>query len=276
MADEVISVGKVDSLPGKRKFHKDGGNSSTTYYHSGDFASMSTLYNQYFTNGYAVDLEEDDAEVWNLTATIAFDQSSEVPTPGGGGTNEIPEISWDLVDKVENKSILDVDTPLINAIPNFCAKLINDAIQAKKEEVLTNGLNFFYKNGRITRGTYEASLYAYHHMAAGMRSVAIYSPVLTKYAVTSKSWVINWSNQNKGRIFSTDTLINSEAVDPRLWSVLPRYVFVPSGPEDLYIPKAYGWLKGGVRSQVSNNGRNIVTQVWEYGLYPTMIYGLPL
>lgn len=46
---------------------------------------MSALYNQYYANGYVVDLEEDEAETWNLTATIAVDLSAEDPAPGGGG-----------------------------------------------------------------------------------------------------------------------------------------------------------------------------------------------
>lgn len=277
MADEVISVGKTDSLQGKRKYHKDQNGSSTTITHTGDLANMSSLYNQYYANGYVVDLEEDEAETWNLTATIAVDLSTQEPTPGGGGgTNEVPEISWDLDDKVENKSILDVDNYIVNLIPNFAAKLINDALQAKKEDVLLNGLNLYYKNGQISAASREAAIYIYHHMATGMKTVPVLVPVLTKYAVTSRSWIINWSNQNKGKIYSTNTLINSEAVDPRLWQVLPQDVYIPSGGEDFYIPKAYGWLKGGVRSQVSNNGRNIVTQTWEYGLYPTLIFGNPI
>ncbi len=267
--------GNITLLSGSAKYHSDPSNSSTTVAYTGDFANLAVKYAVFKSGGWTVDLESGEAGIWTLNATYPIDLVNNEPGTGGNGT-EVPEISWDLTDKVENKSALDVDNATVNLIPSYAAKLINDAITAKKEEVLLNGLALYLKNHTINAATYQACVFVYHHMAAGIKTIPLLQPVLTKNAVSSKSWIIDWSEEHKGRIFSTDTLINAESVDPRLWNVLPRDVYTPSGNDDLFIPKAYGWLKGGVRSQVSNHGKNVVNQSWEYGLWPILYFGTPL
>lgn len=272
----IVPVGKVDFALGKVKYHSDPSNSSTTVSWMGDFGNMLTYYNDLRAVGWTCDLEQDDADVWNLTATYPITLTGY--DPGTGAGTEVPEITWDLTDKVANKSLLDLDNETVKLIPNYVATLINDTLHTKKKDILIGDLSRLKNTGKITETQHDAALYVYQHMAVGIKTHPVYVPVLTKTAVSSNTWVINFNQQNKGKIYSTETLIQAENVDVRLRNILPRDVFIqsPVSKGDVAIPKAYGWLKGETKTQLGPKGRSIVTQTWEYGLWPTLTVGNPL
>lgn len=273
MSDIIVSQGQITNITGKVSYSHDSNGDTTTWTYQGAFNDMATQYDIFRFYKWNADLQQDDAGVWNLTVNFPFDARN-----GADPSSEVPSINWDLIYETENKSILDVDNATVNLVTSISAKAISDAIKEGKEEIVTNRLNLLASTGKITQDNKNASLVLYHHMKAGVKTIPIDVPILQKSAVTSNNWQINWSQANRGRIYSTNSLISSEQIDQRLLSTLQQFqdVYTPNGSADKFIPKAYGWKKGSPKTSLGSNNRNQVSQQWTYGLWPTVFFGTPL
>jgi hypothetical protein len=89
----------------------------------------------------------------------------------------------------------------------------------------------------------------------------------------SNNWAVPASLVNVGLVLSTATLSTFEGVPAGLLFNLPNLT-LPAAFQNISL--AYGWLKNEPTIQQIALRKWQIVQEWEYGLWPTSIFGSPL
>lgn len=194
----------------------------------------------------------------NPNATIRF----EVPgqPDNGGPPSETPTLVWELLASVVEIDILDSDVQVV-------ANLGIDEIEKIRTALLTG--NDQYSNMPAMSGT---TLSIYKLMQSGLRNIRVNLPTLKVSKLVSGSYPVQAALTNVGRIISPATLQVQEAIPYTLFQ-LPA--FTPSTAKAA-LGFTYAWYKKFPSVQQSGGNKWNVSQEWEYGLWPTLIYGAAL
>ena len=266
-----LTQGNVSNIEGTTTYNHDTNGWSTTFERTGYQDQLAPLELLWAGYDARTTLEQTgDGDTWHLTAVFAFDTRQ-----GDSPTNTEPQVIWNIKDVETNISLLDIDVPVNSFITATGAKLIQSALKDNNKSILENGLKLLLTKGKTTQDEINCCYIAYEHMAKGMKTLPSYYKVLVKSAVASTQWEINWSNEHVGELYSTTTLKNEENVPQALWKVLPDKTYTTPTNQSAYLNYTYGWLKGGVNTDLTSLGRCKITQQWTYGLWPVLYLGRP-
>lgn len=213
---------------------------------SGPKEAVRGLINQMATLGWTFVYECDQSPI----ATIQFDSSAE---PTGGGT-ETPTLVWEYFSNRLEIDILEADIANVNSISEDELRLIRKHIQDPEEA-----------SPALTTSN---AIDLYLLMLKGVRSVRVNVPTLRVSKLVSNTYAVQASQTNVGRIISSATLSSQESVPTRLF-VLPSTASTKTGFVN-------GWYKNFPNIIQSTAGRWQISQEWEYGLWPTFLYGAAL
>lgn len=268
----IVSVGQVRNIPGKRTIVFDGTGWTTTYITTGEFDELNALANSYVDLKWHATLEEEDANTWVLTTVIPYKADD-----GPDVTVEVPQIQWDLKYNEVSKPLLEVDNVVVNMITDISARVIQEGLKENNESIVINGLGRLKTAGKITENERLASLNIFHHMMAGWKTWPVNVPYLVKSTVASSQWELDWTQSNIGRIYTTNSLLTNEAIDTRLINTIQtNFNQTFTNASNAVIIKAYGWYKGAPQTTATTYGRVVYNQQWTYGLWPTVISQPPI
>jgi hypothetical protein len=184
-------------------------------------------------------------------ATIQFDSAG---APQGGG-NETPTLVWEYFANRVEIDILEADISAINSISEEELIAIRQHIASPVE-------------GSSPALVDPNAIDLYALMLKGVRHFRIFSPTLRRSKLVSDTYAVQASQANVGSIITSGTLATQEDVPTRLFA-LPSAVSSKTG-------FVYGFYKNFPSIQQSGVGRWQVSQEWDFGLWPTFLYGAAL
>jgi hypothetical protein len=200
------------------------------------------------------------------------------PVFGGGGTVEQPINQWEFFAAEAEKDLLDakVESNIIGTLSDATRQMIYNAIHFASDTsaqpdpaAATNPANATYW-AKITNTTERTNAQAvYNLMKDGVRSFPVDVPTLRHTQIVSNRWAIKVSLTNVRKIISTASLISLEAIPSAILFNLPNDT---SSVTD----KKYGWRKKFPNVQQVANLKFQLVQEWQYGLWPTVLFGQPI
>lgn len=190
---------------------------------------------------------------------------------------EVPVESWELLPGAVEKDFLESDIAL-------CENILSDEAHPDKQAI-RDGIENRQKKPPAFKGTginLAAAQAAYDLMLGGVRATKVFAPTLKHTYVVSNVYAVRFANTNVKRIISTATLLTIESVPGSFLLSLntPPYTDVSTRPGKNFAPYntglVYGWYKSPPTLQTTANNRLQISQEWEFGLWPTMVYGTAL
>jgi len=216
----------------------------------GPKAAVRALLNQLAGLGYSFVFQCNQSP----KATVQYET---VGVPGGPGTGgeETPTLNWEYFANQFEIDVLETDRAAIIGISEGDKRKIRDAIAAPDPDTAPN----------LTGN----ALTVYQLMLGGQRSVRLNVPNLRVSKLVSGSYPVKASLTNVGAIITTNTLIIQEAIPSTILFNLPNLSTTKSG-------FAYAWYKKHPNVQQAGGIKWNISQEWEYGLWPTFVYGTAL
>ena len=244
--------------------------------------------------GFPYDYESSFGKT-RLVIHYPFDFSAQ-GAPGGSTPETSVESLWEMFDQKVEKDFLSADMPIgsIGAIDSNDAYLIRTAQQQSQQGLVisapqtpldgtswfedpvdANGQTLTFNGGADVPaavnpyGCYSLLLL----VLRGQSSFPVFAPVLRWTQTVTSQYAIQASLLNARNIISTATMYTLESIPSGLLFSLPNDSNPPTQfiqtPGDL----VYGWFKDfPTIRQIARLKWNIV-QEWQYGLWPTVIYG---
>lgn len=200
--------------------------------------------------------------------TYTCDQSPKASitysTPGliepGGGT-ETPTLVWEYLANIFEIDILEADVAGINTISSENRRVLRDAI-ANPDPDADPDFDPTDPQILVVQDLYDL-------MLGGVRSFRVNVPTLKRSALVSGSYGVQASLSNVGRIITTATLQTQENIPATILFSLPSFTTTKPG-------FVYAWYKKHPNVQQAGGNKWQVSQEWEYGLWPTLLYGAAL
>jgi hypothetical protein len=211
----------------------------------GPKAGVKAILNQLAAQGLSFRYTSDQSP----HAQVVFGNPGEV-LPGVG---EVPQTVWEVFGGGGEIDILEADVTACNALSDEERRTIREAINSPVE-------------GQSPALTTSEAIGVYKVMLSGVRSFRVNVPSLRVSKVVSGNYGVVASLTNVGRVISTGTLRIQEAVPNTLLVNLPAYT---SGKTDF----GYGWYKNHPTVQQVGGNKYNVNQQWDFGIWPTLLYG---
>jgi hypothetical protein len=196
----------------------------------------------------------------------------------GGGTVEQPIDQWEFFAAEAEKDLLDakVESNIIGTLTDAARRMIYNAVHFVSDTsdqpdpaAATNPANATYW-AKITNTTERANAQTiYNLMKDGVRSFPVDVPTLRHTQTVSNRWAIKVSLTNVRKIISTGSLISLEAIPSAILFNLPN-------DASTFSDKKYGWRKKFPNVQQVANLKFQLVQEWQYGLWPTVLFGNPI
>jgi hypothetical protein len=199
------------------------------------------------SKGYDWQIEEGPGP----TATLEFTTPTLTSEPGG----ENPVDTWELLPGEVEKDVMEANLALLNSISADEKRMIRDAIQNPTP-------------GESPALTTTNAIDLYLLMLSGLRAVRVFAPVLRRTRTVSSSYGIPQANTNVGRLLSNSTVANEGIPSGFLLGF--DGVYATGSARTGYV---YGWYKKPPTLQKSWGTRIQISQEWEFGFWPTLIYG---
>lgn len=196
--------------------------------------------------GYEVQIDHGPGRVSTVRGQIGVNEEL-------GG--EEPVNLWEIQPITYTKDILESDLALVDALTDNEVQGIRSAIQNPDP-------------ANIPALTGDAQT-IYDLMKLGVRDVKKFTVTLRHTQTVSNNWAVPLSLTNVNQIISTDTLISQEGPPGWIADSMPSVVSTRAG-------LSYGWFKSFPTITVVSYNRTQLVQEWEYGLWSTFIYGVPL
>lgn len=217
----------------------------------GTHAAIYSKYNECVLGGGVSSVKEGYG-VHELTARFAIQQDT------GDGTTETPINNWEFFASHVEKDILEADIPAIESLSaNDKTKLRN----LMQNPPATSADIPSFDSGNATT--------LYGLIRNGLRSIRVNAPALRHTQTVSNQYTVRAALTNVGKILSSSTLATVEAIPTSVLFNMPADSSNRAG-------LAYGWMKLHPTVRVSAKQKLQIEQEWEYGLWPTIIYGTPL
>lgn len=171
------------------------------------------------------------------------------------GSAEIPIDTWEFFANHAEKDVLEADNSAINAL---------NADDKKQIKYLLANPPASEDDIPAWKTDTGSALYAL--MESGMRTVRVNAPVLRHTQTVSNIYTVKAAITNVGRIFSTATLATFENIPGTVLFNLPNDVSARTG-------LSYGWFKTHPTVRAAARNKMQIELEYEYGLWPTLIYG---
>lgn len=217
---------------------------SGTWGISGPKEAVRAQLNSLAALGYSINFRTDQ----NPLAEIQYSTPGTV-TPGGP---EVPTLQWEFFANVAEIDVLETDIALVAGLTKNEITGIRSGLASPDpadQPALTGNAESIYVL-----------------MQAGVRSFRVNLPTLRVSKLVSGSYPVKASMTNVGRIISTGTLGVQESIPNTILFELPDYSSDKTG-------FSYAWYKSHPSVQQAGGNRWNVSQQWEYGLWPTILYG---
>jgi hypothetical protein len=192
-------------------------------------------------------------------ASIRYETNGR-PEPGGSGV-ETPSLVWEYLANVAEIDVLEADIAGINGISAENRRVIRDAIALPDPD---NAPDFDPTDPNIL-----SAQDIYDLMLKGVRSFRVNVPTLKRSALVSGSYGVQASLSNVGSIITPATLTIQENIPGTILFSLPTFSSTKAG-------FVYAWYKKHPQVQQAGGNKWSVSQEWEYGLWPTLLYGTAL
>ncbi len=180
---------------------------------------------------------------------------------------EAPQIIWEVRWSPVEKDILRSEAALA----------LSDKERKVLRSYIANPEKFEFKSPAITS---DAGLQIYETIKSGETSVRQFVPTLTRTITMATPSLAFVAVQNLGKIFRTPSLYGGEGLLPSDFVFpLPNAVDPPSviDPDvGVAIRRHFGWMKSQMDGTRTAYQKTAVVQGYEYGLWPEVIYGMPL
>jgi len=208
-----------------------------------------------------------------LSQLLAFGYSYEV-TPGAEGAYTIVEASkdtnpngetetteplaeiWERESVATEKDILQSDLLTVNSILPYRKLLIQKCIDDKTDI-----------DGSLT-ATEEIAVY--NLMAAGVKSVRVFSPVVRRTRITASTYAVKASDTNMGKILSTTQMTTLENAPSTVLFNLPATAAQNTGVNG--VGRRSGWFKKPARVSQQGDGRWQIVQEYDYDYWSEFLY----
>lgn len=213
-------------------------------------------------SGWATDLhcrnQEQGSPEWELIATIGLSW-------GATQIQDNPVAVWELISNKVEKDFLNAQNALVASLTQTDQAILKSYIdnpQFPAPTIATLSTTAPY-SGLSTQGITAMTL-----ILLGVTSQKIFQPVLKETQTTSNIYAIAASFDNVGQIISTATLSSS----------LPNALAftMPPDPVNGKSGFAYGWLKNYPNVTVSAFNKTQIIQEYEFGLWNTTMYNVPI
>ena len=107
-------------------------------------------------------------------------------------------------------------------------------------------------------------------MKEGVSHVQVHQPILRHTSTVSANYQVAASLDSVERIISTATLGTAESIPNWIYQSMPNY----AQPSDSRFK--FGWYKNPPNITVISFSRTQISQEWQFGLWPVLIYGVLL
>ena len=176
----------------------------------------------------------------------------------------MPVDNWEFHASHVEKDVLEADVEVINNISDANKVVIRDLI-ANPPKITEDPLLLFDPDDPCS----EDAFAVYVLMMNGLRAIRVNAPVLRRTRTVSNMYVIKAALTNVGKILSTATLMTFEDIPATVMFNLPTETSKRTGLK-------YGWFKMHPTVRAAARQKMVIELEYEYGLWPTIIYGEPI
>lgn len=225
--------------------------------HKGTEAQIRGLLPGIEAAGGDYDVEQLPGDIWRVTANYG-----NAETGGGSASGSQITETWELAPK-------DASKPILQSYHSLVAGLTQPQIDQIRAEVDDPG-----KTAANTTLTGN-SLILFKLMRAGVESTEVEQPVLVHSWNVPYQVVLGYAYANVGRLFSNSTLFSSEGVPGYLRSSISAWTSNFSNPTygTGRINLVFGWKKRAPTQRIAINKGLEFQQTFEFGLWPTDMFG---
>lgn len=183
-------------------------------------------------------------------ATIRYELPGQLEPGSNDPALEQPTTVWEYFANAHEVDLLQADVTAVNNLTDKELSQLSNAIVNPPTDspVVSDNANDIYDL-----------------IKQGVKSFRVNAPTLRVTRLVSGSYTVRASLTNVGSIISTATLESTESIPGTILFNLPSYDSNKDGFE-------YAWYKRFPNVRQAGNKWE-VSQEWEYGLYPTVLYG---
>jgi hypothetical protein len=253
----VIGTKAATLQPIRFGWSKDRGHSTTKEWRGGE-SQVRAKIAEIIAAGGSYEVEQVAGEVWKIVASYSSPQP-DGSTPADGDTIAV---TWELLPKDAQKALLGSFHSLVSGLSQA------DIDQIKTEVDDTT------KTAATTTLTGNA-LKVFKLMRAGVDTVEVEQPVLSLTWVVPDNENLNYAYANIGRVYTTSSLISTEAIPGYIATSMVAWTASFSNPTygANRVSLVFGWKKRAPTQRRSGNNKREISQTWEFGLWATDIYG---
>lgn len=194
-------------------------------------------------------------------ASVHWETPGNIEGGGQGNDSEVPTLVWEYFAGQAEISIIEADLDSSNGTVNL------NAMSAAEKKLLLDRTNGQEITSPATPSAGFTSLL--NLINQGVRNFRVNIPTLRRSMLVSTNYPVKASLTNVGRIITTATLQIQENIPSTILFNLPSFVTTRVG-------FAYAWYKKFPNVQQAGGYKWNIAQEWEYGLYPTAMYGTVL
>lgn len=237
---------------------------------SGTEAQCRTSGSAYFAKGWDVTLSSGNP--WNLVCKLENEKGgSDGITPVTASV--LPTKNWSLHYKTTEKDLLHTtiqQVSWINQVTNNQITILETCFSTPPEG--GNILTAYPTFNNLATGSAGETVWNMHLM--GFKSIPIVQAILRLSMEVNSNYVLTDFTANVNRYYTKTSLATAIGIPTNFKDAMPQDTDPASGTTH-GITCYYGWLKQP--PTIDQDGSNIkMQQEWEYGLWPSNIYGVRL
>jgi hypothetical protein len=251
MANTTLgTVGAIEQ-PSSYGFTQGKGSFSKRSWKITNPSSVVTLVSQLAAAGYSY-------EVTNGQYITVEARAEQDPSSGDPANTPLQDI-WERVGVVSEKDILESDTTAISSISSEDLDIIKREIDSPN----STGTNPWVWADSSNK--YKLFKLLYY----GVKNARVWQPVVKHSYITASTYSVKWSDLNVGKIISTSKMYSLEGCPAAVLFNLPT-----QSPNRTDISLSAGWYKRPASVQQLAGGQWQITQEYEFGYWPDLIYTL--
>lgn len=255
------------------KFGADGYGTSVAIYQQNKYpqytktyygTSASVAYSASVFYAYGWQVKVTSGNPWVMEANLNLELGSDGITPVTD-TGSFVTINWSYHYKTTEKEILHVGNNVIS--------WLNQVTPAERQ-ILENHAANPSATGDVAWTaslSSSASMVIWNMMQSGFKTVPVVTPILRKSMTVPSTFNLTSFNSNLNHYYSKANLSTAIGIPTNWYNIMPQDTD-PSASFTSGITYYYGWLKNPP-TQDQNGSTITIQQDFEYGLYPSNIYG---
>ena len=225
----------------------------------GQYNPIQAQYYTMLSAGFKCSVSNIGGPVWELVAT---------------GIIEI-DLRYEILYEKSAKGLLDSRLDIVKTLTAANKKIMNTVYNEPNKYLLTA------PPFTGTAGEINQALKVYSLWASGVKSVVEFFPTMKLSYLCNNTYQVFNNMARNGSILKTSTLIAqtgapANSIVPLLPMDGPYENFIGSYPGTLIVPLYYGWMQLGPTVEQTAIAKITVAQEWNYGLWPSWMYGLPI